>query len=181
MEMTMSLTAYLTRQEWIAAYLVGAHGAGSGDLGDLSTHLRRGIVLLHKAGYGFQGVAVHGDAPEDVELVTQIDDAGAAFMLVGRLKGKIDKEGMLREFIAWADEHPTVRIDACVHDVREHLRTRDASRAAATVERRGAEAIEAREARDRWRRAWWIAVGAFVTCVICAAFATIIREMVRTP
>ncbi len=106
-----SLTAYLRRFEWNAAYCVGMHAAGEGlvprprDLGDT---LRQGILLLFAEGMRFDGVEVREHHIDGIEKVTMIDDPGNSLALVDVMQGGPPLRARIEEFIGWADYHASM-------------------------------------------------------------------------
>ncbi len=120
----MSLSAYLTRDEWNAAFFVAAHASAEGRIPlvrDLSDQLRWGIVLLHKAGLAFGGVEAHGDSPDDVEKVTCLDNPSNVGVLADVISGRFDGRRRLYEFLDWAGRHAEVDVASTVASICEPL------------------------------------------------------------
>lgn len=97
----MSLSNWLTRDEWNAAYFAGIKVASDGTpFNNLSDQLRLGIAALHGAGYQFQGISIDDDG--GVHRVTQVGD-GNERVLAELMKGSFDVAARALETLAFAE------------------------------------------------------------------------------
>jgi len=109
----MALSNWLTRGEWNAAWLLGISPLEDGEapVKSLGEQLRRGIKILHEAGYrDWTGLAVNdqGDAEKDPDskygaqaCTAEGNNAGA---LAEHIAGTFDARGRFEEACAWLKE-----------------------------------------------------------------------------